>query len=452
MIDRIPVGQLQIITVVLCGIVAILDGFDNFAIALVAPQMAHSFNVAVSSFGAVFGVNAFGLMLGALAFGPIADRFGRKPVILASVFLIGLFSLLTPFTGSIQVLLATRFLAGLGMGGVMPSIIALTAEYAPKRLRATLVTVMFAGIPVGAMIAGSVRTQLLGEFAWRNMFYVGGAIPFLLLPVLVAFLPESVRYLVARRIAPERPLAILRRLDRRTNYPDGIVCTHSEAAGAATPISRLFQDGRARATLLLWLIFVCNLLVWFFLTNWMPSILQRAHFPVGRAVVATIILYGGGLAGGLALGRMVDRKLSYRTLALAYAAAALCVAGLAFAATPLQPALLPMIFAAGFFVAGCQYCINAIAAAFYPTDLRSTGVGWALGVGRIGSIAGPAAGGALIGMEWSIGQLFLVAAIPALIAAIAALLLGRSTARAAADRLALATPAGRLAQHYGGPA
>jgi AAHS family 4-hydroxybenzoate transporter-like MFS transporter len=424
--DRRPIGSLQIRTAVLCGIVAILDGFDNFAIALVAPAVAQELHLPMSAFGAVFGVNSFGMMLGALVFGPVGDRCGRKPVILASVLIIGVATLSTSLVQGFPALLFVRFLVGIGAGGVMPNIVALTSEYAPQRFRARLVTIMFAGISAGTILAGLV-TQMTEGFGWRGVFYVGGALPFSLLPLLAAALPESIRYMIGRGVEPERPLAVIRRIDPTNPYPAGTVCVLSgEVRGAGMPVIRLFQDGRALATPVLWAVFFCNLLVWFFLMNWLPSVLQRAEFPRSFAIVATIILYGGGIAGGMLLGRLVDRKMSYGMLTLAYCAAAICTGGVAFATTFLPAALLPMVFGAGFFVGGCQYCIVALAANLYPTDLRSTGLGWALGVGRVGAIIGPVLGGALIGLQWSLGQLFLVATAPVLLAALAALVLDRS--------------------------
>jgi AAHS family 4-hydroxybenzoate transporter-like MFS transporter len=444
-IDRCALSFVQIMTALLCGIVAVLDGFDNFAIALVAPAVAQELHISMPAFGAVFGINSLGMMLGALVFGPMGDRRGRKPLILASVLVIGVATLLTPFVSSFPALLAVRFIVGLGAGGVMPNIVALTSEYAPQRIRATLVTFMFAGIPVGTILAGLI-IQLMDGYGWRGVFYVGGALPFLLLPLLAGALPESIRYMITRGVAPERPLAVLRRIDPATAYPAGTRCTlPDEVRGAGISVARLFQGGRGLATPMLWAIFFCNLLVWFFLMNWLPSVLQRADYPRAFAVVATMILYGGGIAGGLVFSRLVDRKMSYGLLIVGYTAAALCMAGVAFATTFLPTALLPAVFGAGFFVGGCQYCIVALAANLYPTDVRSTGLGWALGLGRIGAIIGPMIGGALIGLQWSLGQLFLIAAVPALLAALAALALDRSgktlaTRTAQAEAAACSTP------------
>jgi len=424
-IDRVPLSALQWTTIVLCGLVAILDGFDTQAIAFVAPLIAKDIQVEMSAFGAVFGAGLLGLTVGALAFGPAADRWGRKPIIIISTLVFGIFALLTPpLSHSREMLMLLRFLTGLGLGGVMPNIIALTSEYSPKTRRATLVTLMFCGFPLGAVLGGLISTQLMARFGWPAVFYLGGILPLLFLPFLVLWLPESLRYLVARDVQSERPLAILRRVNPDGDYGEGVRCVLPEPIETGSPISRLFAGERAFGTGLLWIVFFCNLLVLYFLINWLPSILQTAGLPIERAIIATVVLNAGGIIGGLTLSRLVDSRRPFAILGGAYAMAAALVAGIGFAATVSIPILMITIFAAGFFVIGSQYCMNALAANYYPTGLRSTGVGWALGIGRIGSIVGPVVGGAMIAMSWSSEELFAAIAIPPVFASISVFLIG----------------------------
>ena len=189
-IDRVPLGRLQWITIVLCGLVAILDGFDTQAIAFVAPLIARDMQLEMSAFGPVFGAGLLGLTVGALAFGPAADRWGRKPIIILSTLVFGLFALLTPAVHSLNALMIMRFLTGLGLGGAMPNIIALTSEYSPAGKRATLVTLMFCGFPLGAVLGGLISAQLMAKFGWPVVFYLGGVLPLALLPFLLLWLPE----------------------------------------------------------------------------------------------------------------------------------------------------------------------------------------------------------------------------------------------------------------------
>jgi len=423
-IDRVPLSRLQWVTIVLCGIVAILDGFDTQAIAFVAPLIAKDMQADMSAFGPVFGAGLLGLTVGALAFGPIADRFGRKPVIIVSSLMFGAFAFATPVVQSLDGLMVMRFLTGLGLGGAMPNIIALTSEYAPKHRRATLVTLMFCGFPLGAVLGGLISAKLMAHYGWPVVFYLGGVLPIVVLPLLMLWLPESIRFLVARRADPARPLGILRRLDPAGRYGDDTRCVLPEQTAEGSPISQLFTGGRAAGTMLLWVVFFCNLLILYFLINWLPSVLQQAGLPIERAIIATVVLNAGGIVGGLMLGRLVDSRPPFGILTFAYMAAAALVAGIGLVASSPIPVLMLTIFATGFFVIGSQYCMNALAANYYPTALRSTGVGWALGIGRIGSIIGPVVGGAMMAMGWDTGQLFMATAMPAVVAAIAVVSIG----------------------------
>lgn len=427
-IDRIPLSRLQWTTIILCGLVAILDGFDTQAIAFVAPVIAKQLQVETSAFGPVFGAGLLGLTIGALVFGPAADRWGRKPVITVSTLVFGIFALLTPVVDSINGLLVMRFLTGIGLGGAMPNIISLTSEYSPKARRATLVTVMFCGFPLGAVLGGLASGPLMAKFGWPSVFYLGGALPLLLLPALLLWLPESIRFLVARGKDPQQPLAILRKLEPGVDYGTDVRCVLPEAATPGSPV-QLFTQQRAIGTCLLWVVFFSNLLILYFLINWLPAVLQQAGVPIERAIIATVVLNAGGIVGGLILGRMVDRRPPFPILAVAYGAAAVLVAAIGFAGTGSVVGLMMIIFAAGFFVIGSQYSMNALAANYYPTALRSTGVGWALGIGRIGSIIGPVVGGIILALGWTTAQLFTVVAIPALFATAAVLALGMQVRR-----------------------
>jgi AAHS family 4-hydroxybenzoate transporter-like MFS transporter len=423
-IDRVPLSRLQWTTILLCGFVAILDGFDTQAIAFVAPVIAREFNFEMSAFGPIFGAGLLGLTVGALAFGPAADRWGRKPVIIISTAVFGIFALLTPIVHSINGLMLFRFLTGLGLGGAMPNIIALTSEYSPRGKRATLVTLMFCGFPLGAVLGGLISAKLLPELGWSAVFYLGGILPLALIPFLWFGLPESIRFLVARDTLHGWCLAILRRIDPATGYGPATRFVLPEAKSAGTSIRQLSTDGRAIATCLFWVVFFSNLLMMYFLINWLPSVLQQAGLPIERAIIATVVLNVGGIIGGLLLGSLVDRRAPYGILTTAYGAAAVSVAAIGAVGSTSVPLIMAAIFAAGFFVIGSQYCLNALAANYYPTMLRSTGVGWALGIGRIGSIVGPVVGGLMIGVGWTTPQLFIAAAVPAIVASIGVLLIG----------------------------
>lgn len=427
-IDRLPIGRFQVLALTLCGLVAILDGFDTQAIAFVAPVMAREWSMDVAAFGPIFGAGLLGLMVGALVMGPIADRIGRRWAVLLSTAIFGVFALLTAATHDFAGLFAYRFLTGIGLGGAMPNIIALASEYSPRRNRATLVTLMFCGFPLGAVLGGLVSANLLSAFGWPSVFVLGGVLPLLLLPVLYVLLPESIRFLVSQHTASATVAALLGRIDRRTSYASTDRFVIGEPVLPGLPVSHLFTESRAAGTLLLWTVFFSNLLILYFLINWLPSVLQQAGLPIERAIIGTVLLNAGGIAGGLVLGRIIDHRGPFGVLTIAYAVAALFVAAIGLFGSPVG-LIMAIITLAGFFVIGAQFCMNVLAASYYPTAIRSTGVGWALGIGRIGSIVGPVLGGIVLSLGWNTAELFLATAAPALVASMAVFVLGlRSTA------------------------
>jgi MFS transporter, AAHS family, 4-hydroxybenzoate transporter len=430
-IDRQPIGGFQIRLLLTCAAVLFLDGFDTQAIGYVAPALVKEWSLTKAALGPVFSAGLFGLMIGALVFGPLADRVGRKKIIIFSTAAFGLGAFATAFAQDVNTLLAIRFLTGLGLGGAMPNAIALTSEYNPQRRRATMVMIMFCGFSIGAALGGLLAADLIPRLGWRSVFIVGGIAPLLLVPLLGWGLPESVRFLATAGHAQERVAQLLKRVSPNTVFaPDARFIVH-EAHLAGIPVVHLFREGRTAVTLLLWVVFFMSLLDIYFLANWLPTVLNDLGSSVSEAAVIGSLLQVGGVVGTFALGSVIDR-FSFRALALVYFGAVFAVAAigqLGHSAVAVSIA----IFAAGFCVVGGQIAANALAAGFYPTSVRASGVGWALGIGRVGSIVGPLVGGMLLAAKWSTSAVFMAAAAAALCAALAAVLLsrlvpGRSTA------------------------
>lgn len=424
-IDEQPIGALRWRVVLLCGLITLLDGFDTQAIGYVAPLIAVDWQVPLSGFGAIFSASLFGLMIGAMIFGPLGDQVGRKPILLVSFAMVGLFTLLTGFSETSEQLLVLRFLTGLGLGGTVPNAIALTAEYAPMRHRAALVTLTFAGFPLGAGLGGLAVGPLIEDIGWQAVFFVGGALPLLLCIVTLWLLPESLQFLIAKRPASSKIATIIARIDRsyRNQHGDRYVLEENKVERG--PLKGLFGEGRAIGTVLLWLVFLCNLLILYFILNWLPASLEREGYSLDQAILVTALFNISGVLGGLSLGRLVDRFGPYMVLTTAFAAGAALVVLIGIISGS-APMLLIVIFGAGFCIIGCQFCINILAIEMYPTAVRSTGLGWAVGIGRFGAIIGPMLGAILFAREWTVEWIFVVGGLPSLLCALWVVVLYRT--------------------------
>jgi MFS transporter, AAHS family, 4-hydroxybenzoate transporter len=376
--------------VLLCALVAACDGFDTQAIAFVAPAISKLWGVPPPQFGAVFSAGLVGLAFGAFLFGSLADRVGRKSVILFCVALFGISSILTTLSSGMAELAVWRLLTGLGLGGVLPNLIATTNEVGSAQHKNMLVMLMFCGFPLGATIGGLVSAPLIEAYGWQSVFMTGGVLPLVLVPLLYLFLPKS----------------------------SGPVSRSSEAD--ANNIAQLFRDGRAVPTLFLWTAFFSNLLVMYFLVNWLPSLLSIAGTSLSVATLSTALLNLGGIVGAIVLSRLINGHRALPVLACTYGVAAVALLLIARAEGNIL-ILLTGAGVAGAVVVGGQIAMNAITASFYPAQIRATGVGWALGIGRIGSIVGPLLGGLLLGSGWQGTSAVMFAIIPTLIAACALL-------------------------------
>lgn len=421
LIDEGKWAPFHTLTVGLCAAVVVLDGFDTQAIAYVAPVLTKMWNLSPAAFAPIFAAHVLGMMVGALAFGLIADRRGRRIAILASVAMMGVFSLATMYAVTAEQMMILRFLTGLGLGGAMPNVIALSSEYTPARWRSTAVGVMFCGFPFGAILGGILSAQIIPLYGWESVFLTGGVAPLLLLLVLIPLLPESVRFLVSRRGTEKIISRLLSKAVPDTNLPEQALFARTERAEGtrAAAQAELFGPGRISGTLMLWVAFFMNLLMYSFLLNWLPLTLQEAGIELSNAILFTVLLNVGGIAGTIILARVIDRNQSFGILRFVMLGAAVAIAMVGYVGPQGGLPLGAAIFVAGFCINGAQNNLNALAAGFYTTPARATGVGFALGIGRIGSILGPIIGGLLLAAKISLPALFIIGALPALVAAMA---------------------------------
>jgi AAHS family 4-hydroxybenzoate transporter-like MFS transporter len=422
-IEAQRVSRTQILVVTLMGLTAALDGFDAQMIGYVAPAVVRDLQVGPAQFTPVFAFGLFGLLVGCLVIAPLADWLGRKRILVLSAIFFGAMSLLTAFADSLQSLIVLRFLTGLGLGGSMPNAIAMTAEYFPNRNRAFTTMVMFSGFPLGATLGGLLAAWLITQYNWPSVFIVGGILPLILAAALAVVLPESFRHLILRGHGGAKVAAVLRRINPQADFADDTHFIVREEHQPGITLIHLFREGRALGTVLLWVIFFCSLLDIFFLSSWLPTVLHDAGLSLSASVVETALFQGGGVVAGLTLGLFIDRIGFLKVLVPVYIGAGLAIAAIGYAGTALD-LIMVASFLAGAFVIGGQNSSNVLAAVFYPTYIRATGVGWALGIGRIGSIVGPVLGGMMLGAHWDRQSLFIAAAIPAFIAAASALILG----------------------------
>jgi AAHS family 4-hydroxybenzoate transporter-like MFS transporter len=387
-------------SLVLCGALLFLDGFDTQAIGYVAPALLQEWGASRAALGPVFSFGLAGLMLGALVAGPVADRLGRKPVLIGCAVIFGALTIGCAIARSLEWLMVLRFLAGLGLGGVMPNGIALVAESTPDRLRGRLVTILVCGFTVGAAAGGYLAAWLIPAFGWRAVFLLGGVLPLALVPALMLVLTESTGFIEARR---------------RRRSPTDEASSVGVEPSSASPLM-LFSPGLAGVTSCLWIAFFMNLVLLYFLSNYLPTILQAAGLPLEDAVRATGLYQIGGLVGAICLGWLIDRVPARIVISVALAAA--CIFVLLIASVPNDVFFVSLgTLGAGFCVVGGQIGANAFAGLIYPTAVRATGVGWALGVGRLGSVIGPMLVSALLVAGWSLSSVFYAACAPALLAA-----------------------------------
>jgi len=400
-----------------------IEGYDMQVVGYAAPAIIKAWHSDKAAFGGVFGAGLGGFMLGATLLGNLGDRLGRKRMIVLGCLLFGVFTLASAYATNLTELLVLRAIAGLGLGGSIPNAIALMTEYAPAKVRATRVGIMFIGYTVGSALGGVIAARLMPDYGWQSVFIVGGILPLGIGVLSIFVLPESARFLMLRRGRTDLVLPLLRRVRPDLTLADDAVFTLQEEVQPGLPVRHLFTGARASMTSLLWLAYGANMVSLHFLTSWLPTVIADSGVPLAHAVIATALLQAGGGVGSLIVGRLLDR-IGTLGIVAAFAVAVPCVAALGHVGTDETP-LMILVTVAGLCIIGGQAGINALSGTLYPTYMRSTGTGWAFGMGRFGSILGPVIGGQLIALSLPLGALFATAAAPIVVSAGALFFLGR---------------------------
>lgn len=416
---------------VLCFLIVAIDGFDTAAMGYIAPALVQDWGIEKASLGPVMSAALFGLAFGAIFAGPMADRVGRKKVLLLSVFFFGACSLATAFAPTIGWLTALRFLTGVGLGAAMPNAVTLMSEYAPARRRAVLVNTMFCGFPLGSAAGGFFAAAIIPHYGWHSVLVFGGVVPLVLAAVLVVMLPESIRYMVVRRYPADQIRKVLARVTGARLDDVREFTIHEGAAPAPSAIGTVLAPRYRLGSAMLWLTYFMGLVIFYLLTSWMPTLMKDAGFTLQRASLLTALFPLGGGIGTIVAGWFMDRFNPNKVIAITYALTGVLIYTVGHGASGDQLVLGLLIFLAGTAMNGAQSSMPTLAASYYPTQGRATGVAWMLGIGRFGGITGALLGAELLRLHLGFDMIFTLLALPAFVAA-AALVVKQTAGRAPA--------------------
>ncbi|WP_271407587.1 MFS transporter [Pseudomonas sp. Q1-7] len=423
-INAQPLSAYQWRIVLLCFLIVFLDGLDTAAMGFIAPALTQDWGIDRASLGPVMSAALIGMVFGALGSGPIADRFGRKVVLVTAVFLFGLFSLVSAFSANLEQLLVLRFLTGLGLGAAMPNATTLLSEYTPERLKSLLVTSMFCGFNLGMASGGFVSAALIPAYGWHSLLLLGGLLPLALAVVLLLWLPESARFLVVRNKGADKVRKALSPIaPAEVAVASGFSVPEQKTAQGGSVFRVIFSGTYSAGTLLLWLTYFMGLVIVYLLTSWLPTLMRDSGASLEQAAFIGALFQFGGVLSAVGVGWAMDRFNPHKVIGIFYLLAgvfAYCV-GQSLGEVTL---LATLVLLAGMCVNGAQSAMPSLAARFYPTLGRATGVSWMLGIGRFGAILGAWIGATLLGLGWNFEQVLTALVVPAAIATTAVIIKG----------------------------
>lgn len=410
LLDERGLSSFQIKLLIWSLFIVLIDGYDIAAIAFAAPSLAREWALKPGALGPVFSASLIGILFGSAIFGWVGDRYGRKAALVWSNLLFGVFTLAAAYSSNLDQMFWLRLLAGLGIGGVIPNVVAINAESAPRKLRATLAIIAVGCVPLGGAIPGFVTAVFVPQYGWQILFLLGGIVPIIIAIAAMIGLPESIKFMALHESQRGKMESAIKAIRPDYQVPANakFVIEDEKQFPGFNP-AYLFRDGLALITPLLWLLFALNLMGYFFLISWTPTLMTAAKLPPATAALAGASLQVGGTIGALMLCWWLQ-KHRFLAVAIMFVIAVPVVGSIGFAGLTSQTVVLIATFFAGFFVLGIQSGINVIGALIYPTSLRANGSGWELGLGRIGSIVGPIVGGLLIGLP--VQQLYMWSALP----------------------------------------
>ncbi len=416
-LDEQPFSGFQWLIFSLCVVIVLLDGFDTAAIGYIAPSLLGEWHLTKPDLAPVLSAALFGLAAGALSSGPLADRFGRKAVLIAAAVVMGVASIVAALAANLDQLVIWRFVTGIGLGAAMPNAVTLVAEYCPSNKRALITNAMFCGFPLGAAAGGFLAAWMIPQFGWRSVLVLGGVAPLVMAAVMLVLLPESVRHLAHSGASAEEIRRILGRISAAARSAATFVLdegTPADTGNGKRGLAVVFQRSHIVGTICLWVAYFMGLVIFYGLINWMPIIFRESGMPAAQATMISALFPLGGF-GAIFTGWLMDRFHADRVIAVGFLLTAVTV--FAIGQTVGQVGLLTVaVFVAGAVMNTAQSSLPTLAAMFYPTAGRASGVSWMLGVGRFGGIAGSFLVAELGRRGLGAPAVFLVVAVPALIA------------------------------------
>ncbi|EGH96235.1 MFS transporter [Pseudomonas syringae] len=423
-INAQPLSGYQWRIVALCFLIVFLDGLDTAAMGFIAPALSQDWGIDRASLGPVMSAALIGMVFGALGSGPLADRFGRKVVLVVAVFLFGIFSLASAYSSNIDQLLVLRLLTGLGLGAAMPNATTLLSEYTPERLKSLLVTSMFCGFNLGMACGGFVSAKLIPSMGWHSLLMLGGILPLVLAVVLMVWLPESARFLVVRNRGAEQIRKVLAPIaPKAVAGVTAFTVPEQKTVSSRNVLKVIFSGTYSAGTLLLWLTYFMGLVIVYLLTSWLPTLMRDSGASMEQSAFIGALFQFSGVLSAVGVGWAMDRYNPHKVIGFAYALAGV-FAYLVGQSLGNVAVLATLVLLAGMCINGAQSAMPSLAARFYPTQGRATGVSWMLGIGRFGAILGAWAGATLLGLGWNFEQVLTALVIPAALAALAILIKG----------------------------
>jgi MFS transporter, AAHS family, 4-hydroxybenzoate transporter len=419
-IDARPISPFQWRVLFLCLVIIMFDGYDAAAMGFIAPALIEHWGISRAAMGPILGAAMFGVAIGALIAGPLSDRFGRKRIILLSFLMFSAFSLVCAFATTPLQMALLRFITGLGLGAVMPNCVTLLSEYMPERRKGVMITLMFSGFNIGSGLGGFIAAGLLSLYHWQAVLIFGGAVPLLMLPFFAWLLPESALNLLVRKAPRQQIAALLNRMGGQFNHENSFVL-HSPRVNGHSPISQLFRHGFARGTIILWLTYFMGLFVIYLLNGWLPTIMRSGGISLEQAAILAGLFQLGGPLGGIIVGALMDKLNAKYVIGVVYLLGCLCLAAQGVFGLS-GVALGAFIFIIGMCINGAQNGLQVYSPAYYPTEIRATGVSWMHGIGRTGAILSSSVGGLLMGAFPGQSSIFFILALPALLAALSIVL------------------------------